>query len=111
MTPKQFYDLLYAVWNDGDGGIEDIRSYSGRAMYGDRCIAVTGDDLDMFALGVAMADAARNECGEDEARLHLLLGELKRVSSRTDSMGRGTVLYWPRLAWDDEEMDEVGDER
>lgn len=64
-------------------------SYSGRAMYGKRCVAVDMDDTSgMLELGHAIGASG----------VEVELGELKQA--RTDSMGRGIVVYWPYSAWD-----------
>lgn len=53
-----------------------VRSYSGRGMYGEECIAVVCDDA-----GDAVHEA----------------GALGPPKPRTDSMGRGEVAYWPGI--------------
>lgn len=50
------------------------RSYSGRGMYGERCVGVSLDYL-------GQADG------------------LPLSGSRTDSLGLGIILYWPSAKW------------
>lgn len=81
------------------------RSYSGRGMYGRRCVAVDAgpgeDDLgdsDLPALGAFAARAARDLGGDDLADD---LADLLASGTRVDSMGRGIVVYWPSVEWPD----------
>lgn len=60
------------------------RSYSGRGMFGEYCIGTTE-----FPTGKAVTIAGR-PC--------------------TDSLGRGTIYYWPSMKWDDATMQEKEDE-
>jgi len=55
------------------------RSYSGRGMYGKECLAVTSD------------------C--DEAEFIYDCGARGAPCPKTDSMGKGTVFYWPSIRW------------
>lgn len=62
------------------------RSYSGRGMYGARCVSVNLDGLsELLAIGGAIRAAAPDD-----------VDRLAR-DARTDSMGMGTVVYWPSL--------------
>jgi hypothetical protein len=74
------------------------RAYSGRAMYGEHCLAVTTDspsEAVTVVLDVVQA-CAENGTAEDVVELvNMLRG------SRTDSMGRGAVVYWPDIPWAD----------
>ena len=79
----------------------EARSYSGRCMYGETCLGVTtgGGNLGrLFALIVESADEDNRE----------ELGETLR-SMATDSMGRGTIVYFPGTPYVGEEEDEDGE--
>jgi len=86
-------------------------AYSGRGMYGDRCLAVTTDSPGGAAQAVldVVQACAENGAAEDVLELVRLLR-----GSRTDSMGRDTVVYWPGLSWeecgDGTAEDEEGDD-
>jgi hypothetical protein len=71
-----------------------VRSYSGRGMYGANCIGIDMDDIG----GVMRLAAALIDAGMDVEDVHVL-GTLMK----TDSMGRGIVVYWPRLKLSDEQ--------
>jgi len=64
------------------------KSYSGRCMYGSVCVSINTDDLFTagVSVGVALAERGRNEVG---------------VYPRYDSMGTGSVVYWPSMKWPD----------
>jgi len=81
-TARALYNALIELWNEVD--ISAPRSYSGRAMYGDRCI---GLDItcagDLFGIGMELG--------------RLVEGDLP--DPIMDSMGRGFIAYWPTLPW------------
>lgn len=63
------------------------RSYSGRGMYGARCVGVTIERGEEMELGRDLADY---ELGEEGERL---------PRACTDSMGLDVILYWPAVEW------------
>jgi hypothetical protein len=67
-------------------GEAHVRSYSGRGMCGRSCLAISGE-ISLFTLGLMI--------GQDVelADIFNCAGE-----PREDSMGRGVVIYWPRIA-------------
>lgn len=72
-----------------------VIAYSGRGMYGKECLGVKLDEGDsLFNLGFVMGGAA-----ETNVDLMDLLSHLP--TPRTDSLGRGTVAYWPSLKWEE----------
>lgn len=68
-------------------GAEYRDDYSGRFMYGARCIGLTG------TIHAIMATVA--EAGMADPELGWLL---VRNDSATDSMGLDMIVYWPDLA-------------
>jgi hypothetical protein len=85
-----------------DAGIQ-TRSYSGRGMYGDTCLAATTD----VGPGEIMAALVDAELTDDERN------EVAQAvrSTRTDSMGRGIVYYWIDVPYEgDSEEDEEEEE-
>jgi hypothetical protein len=66
-----------------------LRSYSGRGMYGAVCVGLDCDNV-LEALG----ELTETEVLDLSQVAHLL----KTASS--DSMGRGQIVYWPDIAWD-----------
>lgn len=68
--------LIRKIENTG----RDARSYSGRFMYGKRCV------------GVALE---RWDIGRD----------LPKKGHRLDSLGLGMIMYWPDATWPEEEME------
>lgn len=72
-------------------GIE-WRDYSGRGMYGDRCLAIVTDNpVDTVLCLVQEAIGSLDP--EETAEIVEALS-----NSRTDSMGRSAVIYWPHLS-------------
>jgi hypothetical protein len=87
LTEDQVWEILDAVELDESDFVAD---YSGRGMYGAKCVGfVLSDDTAMLKLGAALQAA---------------LGEIPNAS--TDSMGRNTIVYFPGLTADVPVVDE-----
>lgn len=99
---------------DDMGGEVNIRSYSGRAMYGKQCVGITGSQRDCqkviaATIGTMVQDLV------DEAVLSPESGEAynmndnvqqaidKLMSFSSDSMGYDVILYWPQIEWAESE--------
>lgn len=86
MTPKRFLELIVAAELEA-------RSYSGRGMFGRSCIGI---DLERgeSAVGAALKIAAACDTIEEVEYLYRALKD-----AREDSMGLGTIVYWPDMEW------------
>lgn len=87
-------EMLREALEEASGGLASLMRYSGRAMYGAECLAIDTDYPESTMMGLVydlMADAT-----EGTAELARLLAVKHDV--RHDSMGRGTVVYWPTIA-------------
>jgi hypothetical protein len=71
-------------------------SYSGRAMYGDRCLAFN-ISRDANPMGVVVQIVADFVSLFGDAELDELVSVFEQ--SRTDSMGLDSVLYFPAIKW------------
>lgn len=81
-TADQVYGALL------DAGADAQNDYSGRGMYGERCPSFECDELsDAFKVFVNLA-------AQDENMAFALAS-----GARTDSMGMGMVVYWPRITY------------
>lgn len=80
-------------------------AYSGRGMYGVKCLAISTQDnedlvpSDMMRLGYWIGEAAAMNGGEHPAT------ELIERFHLTDQLGRGIVVYWPALRWPEAEAE------
>ena len=70
--------------------------YSGRSMYGKRCIAVNVENSGMFLVDLMAEVFDKIEGGSRER----FVDALRNV--KTDSMGHDEVVYWPRLEFPEE---------
>ena len=95
LTAKQLETITDAVDSNTYG---QVRSYSGRGMFGESCLGiVTSDTARCFmALAVTLVDN-----GEQE-----ILALLTASPSREDSLGKDAIIYFPRLIVEDDESDE-----
>lgn len=80
-------------------GYDVTWTYSGRSMYGKQCLAVTLEQYDsptqfMFQLGFEISELNRDNEYPDYDMYELF------CSPREDSMGRGSVIYWPSITLD-----------
>ncbi len=95
MNSKEFYKILT------ERGA-DVRAYSGRFMFGKRCIGVS---IDSNAYGLIAECVAVIE--DEQERLELV--KIFR-NTKEDSLGLGSIIYWPNMLWDSETMDECCDD-
>lgn len=78
------------------------RSYSGRNMYGKSCLGVGWDgDLAIFIADFmrAMKDSNLSNADKED-----IIDEFE--SMRTDSLGRGMIIYFPTVDFVDEDGDD-----
>jgi hypothetical protein len=71
-----------------------IHSYSGRNMYGKSCLAITGNDINLFNLGFLIREYGENETYENI------------FCNKIDNMGLGIVVYWPYIEFIEENSEE-----
>lgn len=81
----------------------DVRSYSGRGMYGRSCVGV---DCGNTHVTLAQIMVELQSYGEPDA-LEAMDHFTREGAIATDHMGMGSILYFPRLPWvNEEEYDE-----
>lgn len=104
LTKREFEQLQTLVINLGDGTAQLQPGYSGRAMYGDQCLALIGDVSHLVRFALSLGEEAQElfenvdeaaDDGDAAERLRELVDALRGQSTRHDSMGRSTVYYWP----------------
>lgn len=69
--------------------------YSGRCMYGKTCIGLDIDDMSTEQVCMELAIFLVKEDEEE-------LAERLSQGIRTDSMGLGSIVYWPYIKWGEE---------
>lgn len=84
ITPQRLIEALEAAGYT-------VRSYSGRGMGKTRCVAISvGVPADLFRMGVSLAEEfVADELNESASGLR----------PSTDSLGLGTVIYFPAMEW------------
>jgi hypothetical protein len=80
----------------------DVRSYSGRAMYGQDCLGVDCSNPFQALAQIVVALAETGDDGMDAAEHFAREGAVK-----SDSMGCGSILYFPRLPWIDSDSEDA----
>lgn len=75
-----------------EGMAYEVHEYSGRGMFGRRCFAVECDNPSGLIAEVFLY-LAENETPYAEM---VQVAEMLK-DSRTDSMGHGSIVYWPNL--------------
>jgi len=81
--------LVDAIENAGF----EVRSYSGRGMNGRVCLGVELDGTTSFELAAKIAGELLDADDADA------IGDLARLSVCQDSMGKGTIIYFPEIPW------------
>lgn len=100
--------------------IEYHNSYSGRSMYGAKCIAISGYGPHLQQVVAGSLKALVNEAFEQarDAESDLEYKQAERYLSdahiaidallnyKTDRLGQGQILYWPDIQDNEEEEDD-----
>jgi len=90
---EQFREICEAF----EGAGYDVREYSGRGMYGKKCLGVVcGNPL------VAYCDAIQEfaNMNEDASEVSEFIDTLGHA--QMDSMGLSSILYFPHVQWQEE---------
>jgi len=89
------------------GDVSFRNTYSGRGMYGRQCVGITGDPGEVSrVVSQVIKDARLADVKDDDFDFDLLVDTLL-VEYNEDSMGLGTIMYWPCLEPLDEENLEI----
>ena len=72
-----------------DAGYEP-RSYSGRGMFGTRCVSISGNSISAWKVASSLWFNNFDEI------------DLDVPEPRQDQLGLGIVLYWPTIEWTEE---------
>lgn len=90
-------------------GVEIRFDYSGRGMYGDKCIGFVGSQGDIYsAINSACLDTVKEEYLRDEFHPLVIIDRIGSYlemfeDSNVDSMGKyDIIIYYPRLEYDHE---------
>jgi hypothetical protein len=75
----------------------NVRSYSGRGMYGSECLGITcGNPIEtLVSIMEFLYESSRYNDGEPQFLDYTSLF----MSGRTDSMGLSSILYFPKIKW------------
>lgn len=94
--------------------LEGARWYAGRGSYGSQCLAIATDNPFQT---IATIVEELPSLASDDGELASLNQEFARIlqGARTDSLGRGSILYFPSIKEEDfkspsEETSEEGEE-
>jgi len=93
MKPEQIREAIEAVY--------EVRDYSGRAMFGKSCVGITVEDPIKAVLEIVEEFYRSTDIEEEPDALPDLCYELK--NHRVDTMGLGSILYWPEIPWEEDE--------
>ena len=75
---------------------DDMRSYSGRGMFGRSCLGIDVESVLSF-----YCEIIRQEMSEDEREMVADIVE----SSKTDNMGKDYIIYFPNVSYDNTTRD------
>lgn len=79
----------------------EVRSYSGRGMFGKQCIGVSTDDVFELIANITkeIVDTDIEPVSRDSSTVRLNEWIELMTQIRTDSLGRGEIIYWPNMKW------------
>lgn len=100
------YDIILECFEEleRDGTIKRVyKGYSGRGMYGRKCLGIVTDDEWGTALEVAKWLFENYEKDAED-----ILEELS--DSRVDSLGRNIIIYFPGIEIDEDDEEEEEEE-
>lgn len=101
--------ILQTILEDAD---LNVRSYSGRGMYGRKCLGVSCDSESYKDMMEAILDGVAQAASQDNWSVVDDVKEAMR-NLQQDNLGMGTIVYWPRVEYaegeDDEEEEETED--
>lgn len=87
----------------------ETRSYSGRGMFGKQCLAISTDDSPFDVAANLLETSIRSiEVSEVEFDQQHFADILRQT--RSDSMGLGSVYYWPSETYESGDEDYFEDE-
>jgi hypothetical protein len=87
-----FQQIVEAFENAGF----EPRSYSGKYMYSERCLGISGDSALSIVIET-IAEFARNAETTDE-----IVDFVERLGNvRSDSLGLGQIVYFPSIEWEE----------
>jgi hypothetical protein len=82
-----------------------VRSYSGRAMYGKKCVGIDveqGINEAQVAADIMVSAAGMDPEDSAGSIVERLIDFQSAFSAmRSDSMGLGIIIYFPRMEWED----------
>jgi hypothetical protein len=87
----------------------DCSDYSGRAMYSKTCLGITTDTCEGNFISQILEGAAELFSGDELGESIVEIAGTFRAM-RTDSMGRGTIYYFPGTPYGDEDSELEGPE-
>lgn len=87
------------------------KDYSGRGMFGRKCIGITGRHINGFTVCAKIIRYASDETftDADPSELEALIELFAEASVSEDSMGLSQIIYFSNIMWDDT-LDEEEDE-
>lgn len=99
LTDPEFDELNDIVVNGLEPDAQWRHDYSGRGMFGARCLGLVlprgvAPAAFMFRFGQALGSLDEGAPLSDDLKQALL-------NAHMDNMGRGSVIYWPQVRTDD----------
>lgn len=94
-TQKVAELIKESVENMGDEGVSFYNGYSGRGMYGRKCVGITGDMQGCMRVVGETLKYVHEVAEEDGMSFDRVVDAL--MAFMQDSMGRDIIIYWPDI--------------
>ena len=106
---------LFSVFFE-EGMVDDVLApYSGRYMLGQKCLAISCDNPAKTLMDIVKGYARylRNNSTKDKVCIDNITHKIEEFCEclgdvRSDSLGMGQVIYWPKIEVTIEELTEAG---
>jgi hypothetical protein len=94
MYQQKIVELIKEICDDGnDDSVSFYNGYSGRCMYGEQCVGITGS---MSSCMQVIAEAIKHAHNiTDRLDFNAVVDTLLDIHQ--DTLGRDIIIYWPRL--------------
>ncbi len=100
-------DQMLLFVNATESAGYSVRSYSGRGMYGKQCLGIgIGSGISPFKVACEIAMEVL-KLDDQHDIVESLMADLSDERVAQDSLGMGTIIYFPNMKWKEREEPEL----
>lgn len=80
-----------------DHEVKVVTDYSGRFMYGKKCVGVVGNASDLMMFLTVVLPAIEGATNDHAERTTWTRGDAEWHDARQDNIGNDLIFYWPEV--------------